>query len=135
MSLEGGCYCKALRYKSDGDPQMRIQCHCRECQYITGGAVNVIVGVPEAGFSYATGKPKHFKRADLPNGVTREFCGDCGTHIGTRSPGVPGMMILKVGTMDDPSVFGKADMAIFTVDAQSFHHVPDGVPSFPRVPG
>jgi len=26
-------------------------------------------------------------------------------------------------------------MVIFTIDKQSFHHVPEGVPTFERVPG
>jgi hypothetical protein len=41
MKPEGGCYCGAVRYVAEGDPVMRAQCHCRECQYITGGAPNM----------------------------------------------------------------------------------------------
>ena len=37
MNLEGGCYCKQIRYESTGEIGMKIQCFCRECQYITGG--------------------------------------------------------------------------------------------------
>ena len=48
MKLEGGCYCKSLRYVAEGDPIMKAQCHCRECQYITGGSPNVVVGMPVA---------------------------------------------------------------------------------------
>ena len=41
MKLEGGCCCGAVRYVAEGDPVMRAQCHCRECQYVTGGAPNM----------------------------------------------------------------------------------------------
>ena len=37
MNIEGGCYCGEIRYLSKGEAQASIQCHCRECQYITGG--------------------------------------------------------------------------------------------------
>ena len=40
------------------------------------------------------------------------------------APGAPGSVILKVGTLDDPSIFGEPQMAIFLCDKQSFHHVP-----------
>ncbi len=42
--------------------------------------------------------------------------------------------ILKVGTLDDPSVFGTPQMAIFTVDKQPFHSIPEGLPTFERLP-
>ena len=135
MNVEGGCYCGALRYKAEGEPLFKGQCHCRECQYISGGQSNVVMGLPEAGFEYTKGSAKGFSRTDLDNPVTREFCGDCGTHILSKAPAMAGAMLIKVGTLDDPSVFGGPQMAIYTVDQQSFHHVPEGIPTFERTPG
>ena len=135
MRVEGGCYCKALRYAAEGEALFKGQCHCRECQYISGGHPVVVMGMPEAGFAYTKGAPKAFRRSDLASPVTREFCGTCGTHVLTRAPGLPGTVLLKVGTLDDPSVFGSPQMVIFTRDKQSFHHVPAGVPSFEGTPG
>lgn len=134
MAIEGGCYCGAIRYAAGGAPVFKAQCHCRECQYVSGGHPNVTMAVPEAGFEYTRGAPKGFRRSDLENGVTREFCGECGTQLLTRAPGLPGLVLLKVGTFDDPAAFGKPDMAIFTVDRQPFHHVPEGIPTYERTP-
>ena len=83
MKLEGGCYCGAVRYVAEGEPMMKAQCHCRECQYITGGSPNVFVAMPPDGFKYTKGAPKQFTRTDLEKPVTREFCGECGTHMVT----------------------------------------------------
>jgi hypothetical protein len=44
-------------------------------------------------------------------------------------------VLLKVGAFDDPSAFGEPQMAIYTIDKQSFHHVPEGVAVFERTPG
>lgn len=93
------------------------------------------MGMMETGFTYSKGEPKAFIRSDLENPVTREFCTDCGTHIVSKAPGLPGVVIIKVGTLDDPSIFGEPQMAIFTVDKQSFHHLPEGISSFERGPG
>ena len=46
-------------------------------------------------------------------------------------PGLP-LIILKVGTLDNPSLFGAPQMAIFTVDKQPFHVIPDGLQTFER---
>jgi hypothetical protein len=133
MKLEGGCYCGKVRYAAEGEPLLKAQCHCRECQYISGGAPNMFMLMPPSGFGYVQGEPKRFARSDLENPVTREFCVDCGTHLTTRRPGLPAV-ILKVGTLDDPGVFERVQMAIFTVDKQPFHQIAEGVPIFERLP-
>ncbi len=135
MEIQGRCYCGEIRYRAHGEPVMKLQCHCRECQYISGGSPNLTMGMPEAGFAYTKGAPKIFRRSDLPNPVTREFCASCGTHLLSRAPAAPGVVLLKVGTFDDPSLFGGAQMAMYTCDMQAFHSVPPGIPVFERVPG
>lgn len=135
MSIEGGCYCGAVRYAAEGDAAMKAQCFCRECQYISGGSQNVIMAMPEAGFSWTKGAAKEFRRADVETPVTRAFCAECGTHIISIAPSLGGMVMVKVGTLDDPAVFGGPQMSIFTVDQQPFHHVTENVPSFDRIPG
>lgn len=67
--------------------------------------------------------------------VTRKFCAECGTHLLTRSPGLRGVALIKVGTLDDPSVFGGPRLVIYTSEKQSFHQVPAGIPAFERFPG
>lgn len=135
MKVTGGCYCGELRYEADGDALFKAQCHCRECQYIAGGSPNVTMGMPEGGFKYTKGEPKQFKRSDLDAPVTREFCGNCGTSILSRAPGAPGMVLLKVGTFDDPSQFEGPQVAIYTMDKQTFHSIPEGIPAFEGLPG
>jgi hypothetical protein len=132
MKLEGGCYCKEVRYESDGEIGMRGQCFCRECQYITGGDSVLIMGVPEEGFRVTKGALKSFKRSDIENAVTREFCPNCGTHVTTRA--MPGMVMIKIGTLDDPAIFEGPQMAIFTCDKQAYHRVPTDIPSFEKLP-
>jgi hypothetical protein len=134
MKLEGGCYCGAVRYVVEGTPMMKAQCHCRECQHNTGGSANVFVAFPMGGFTYTKGSPAQFTRSDIPNAVTREFCGTCGAPLLTRSPRIPAV-ILKVGSLDDPEAVGGPDVAIYTIDKRSFHHIPDGMPAFERLPG
>ena len=135
MKIDGGCYCGALRFSSTGDPAFKGQCHCRECQYFSGGQPNVVMAFPEATFTYTKGKPKSFRRKDLETPVSREFCADCGTQILARGAGLPGMVILKVGTLDDPGLFAGPQMAIHLADKQKFHHVPEGIATFERTPG
>ena len=133
MKITGGCYCGDVRYEADGEPAVMAQCHCRECQYLTGGAPNLFIAMPKEGYAITKGAAKAFQRSDLEKPVTREFCGNCGTHLLTRSPARPDAVIVKVGSMDDPKVFSP-QIAIFTCDQQSFHDIADGVKSFDKRP-
>ncbi len=133
MTLKGHCYCGQLKYEVEGAPITKGNCHCRECQYISGGHPNAFIVMPDGEFKYTEGSPKSFKRADLEQPRTREFCGNCGTHILTKSDLRPGAVIIKVGTLDNPDIFDKPDMAIFTVDIQPFHRLDPETPSYERM--
>ena len=128
MKVEGGCYCGAVRYAAEGEPMMKAECFCRECQYFTGGGNLTVMAMPVNGFELTKGDVKGFTRDDLEHAVTREFCENCGTHMFTRAPGFEAGVIIKVGSLDDPSVFGKADSANFVGDAQPYHRLPDDMP-------
>ena len=48
----------------------------------------------------------------------------------------PGLSaIVKVGSLDEPGLYGEPDMTIFTCDKQAFHYLPEGKPAFERMPG
>ena len=102
------------------EPALKGQCHCRECCTISGGSPNVTMGMPEAGFKYTKGEPKVFRRPDRENPVAREFCGACGTHLVSKPPGMPAALL---------------QMAIDTCVQQPDHQIPDGIPTFERMPG
>ncbi|MEP5152656.1 GFA family protein [Planktotalea sp.] len=133
MTQHGGCYCGELRYELTADPVLKGQCHCRECQHIAGGAPQYYMAIPQHGLRYTQGGPKAFRRTDLDDPVSREFCATCGTHILTRRADFDGV-ILKVGTLDTPATFKAPSIAIFVKDAQAFHHIPEGLPQFDGLP-
>ena len=92
MKLEGGCYCGKVRYVAEGEPMMKAQCHCRECQYIRGRCAEHVPRSCHRRLQlYLKDAPKQFKRSDLERPVTREFCAECGTHLVTRPPGLPSL--------------------------------------------
>jgi hypothetical protein len=133
MMVTGGCYCGEIRFEVTGPQEAAFQCHCRECQYITGGNANIVVVFAETDFRYTKGVATTFARSDLETPVTRHFCSSCGTAIGSRSPSRPNSMIVKVGTLDYPEEY-QAKAAIFTCDKQPYHHIPSDIPAFDKRP-
>jgi len=58
----GGCRCGAIRYRVEGPPVASVACHCRDCQYVSGGAENVSMVFRRGGFAVVHGGPKVYKR-------------------------------------------------------------------------
>ncbi|KAL2263692.1 hypothetical protein VTK26DRAFT_5635 [Humicola hyalothermophila] len=84
MHLQGGCVCGRLRYSLDldsaGDARTTL-CHCRSCRRAFGTNYGLTAKVPLRAFRYerASGQPRRHRQEE--NGVTREFCGECGAFI------------------------------------------------------
>ena len=86
MKIEGGCYCGEVRHHFEGEPGPAMQCHCRECQYITGGNPNVFVMIPEAELHFTGGEMKSFQRTDIDNAVTRTSAQAAARRLAQRCP-------------------------------------------------
>jgi hypothetical protein len=132
MNATGGCYCGALRYQIFGDVPMRALCMCTTCQKISGGAGNLFMGLEASAFSYTKGTPSIFSNSD--GSPAREFCQTCGVHVAARSPKAPGGVIVRAGTLDEPSVFGGPAMVFWASERQHYHQLPHGVPVFEKLP-
>jgi hypothetical protein len=130
MIANGGCYCNAVRYHIDGEPMMKALCYCRECQHASGGNPSVILMVPKTAFTYTSGAPVGFARTDLESPVTREFCGTCGTPLASHTPRAPDAVLVKAGTLDDPTSYGLPYFAVHLDEAQAYHKVPDEIREF-----
>ena len=133
MTKSGRCYCGEITFEFDYPIHSQILCHCRECRYISGGEPNASIIIEEDKFKLTKGALKIFSRDDLDKPRIRFFCSNCGTHICVKSPPRPGMLVLKVGTVDDHSWFSP-DSAIYCIDKEPFHQIPDYVSCFEKTP-
>lgn len=134
MTFSGGCYCGAVRYEAEGPARLAGHCFCRTCQHISGGAGNTFIVVDAASFRYSSGTPQRFTHPDHPEGSERHFCARCGVHLSARSDKAEGVVLIKVGSLDDPSAVGKLQVVVWTSEMQPFQCLPEGVPAFPRFP-
>ena len=44
--FQGGCRCGAIRYEVSSEPLAVMNCHCRDCQYTSGGGFCGVCGTP-----------------------------------------------------------------------------------------
>jgi hypothetical protein len=94
----GGCLCGAIRFQAEGTPQWVAYCHCNSCRRATGAPVAAFAGFARAQVQFVKGTPKTF--ASSP-GVTRSFCGACGTPLSYEGERWPDEIHLFVVSFDD----------------------------------
>jgi len=103
-----------------------VACHCKECQRQYGSAFGLSMLVKQESLT-VTGETKRFTRiADSGNENTGVFCPECGVRI-YHIPGyASGMLVLKPGTLDDPSWI-RPGYFVWMKSAQGWVPVPEGV--------
>ena len=105
-AIHGGCACGKIRYEYSERPLVQLICHCRDCQRTSGSAFAAFVFVPSDRLAYS-GPPVRYHDVTAESGRTlrRQFCGDCGSPVSARWPGLPRVELLHVASLDDQSVF------------------------------
>src|SRR5687768_15041233 len=102
--LDGRCLCGAVTYSSDAEPLFAALCHCRDCQRQHGTAFAVVVGAPADGFDVSGAVSTHVTVGDEHGQpVERRFCPSCGSPLFSETQALPGVILLKAGTLDDAS--------------------------------
>jgi hypothetical protein len=126
--LEGGCFCRAIRYRLSAPPQGSMVCHCRTCRSLFAAPVVAWLSVPAARFSFIQGTPSTFSTSPP---ITRWFCGTCGTHVAYASSEDPDGVEVATCSLDEPASTPPTHHSWLS------HDLPwtvfgDGLPSFPR---
>lgn len=104
LPQEGGCHCGAVRYRITAPPLMIYNCHCTNCQKITGSAFVVSAALPESAFEIIKGAAKTVEWvSDAGNKRIGWFCGDCGSRLAHGQIPSSGFLSLRAGTLDDTS--------------------------------
>ena len=130
--FDGGCDCRAVRYRMNGRPIIVHGCHCSWCQRETGSAL-AINAVIETARIVIEGEVEVI---DTPSasghGQKVARCPKCKVALWSNYASAgPSMRFVRVGTLDDPSRF-PPDIHIFTSTKQPWLPLPAGVPAFPE---
>jgi hypothetical protein len=99
-TLEGGCLCGAVRYRTSGPPQSSSTCFCNSCRRASGASPVAWFVVPLDRFEWLQGRCGTYRSS--PN-VQRDFCERCGTPVAYRHDDDPQVIELTTCSLDDPS--------------------------------
>lgn len=134
MTIEGGCLCRSVRYRVEAEPLAAVACHCRDCQYLSGGAEANVIVVPSAALAFVCGEPGVYRtRADSGAEVWRSFCPACGTPLLAGSAALPEATAIRVGSLDEAAGF-RRQAHIWTSSAPPWHLMEPELPKAAKNP-
>ncbi len=123
--LTGHCYCGAVTIKIDGKSDWVSHCHCESCRRASGSVMTTFAGFKKDQVTFADTQPSSFSPG---NGVTRSFCGHCGSAVAYENAGEPGELHLHVGLFDNIELLPAQDHSFRTEKAPWLivdEHLPD----------
>ena len=131
QKIAGGCACGAVRYETEADPIVMVNCHCRDCQRNTGSGYAAVMVLPAAAVTL-TGEPRYFRTVgNAGKWIDRGFCPVCGSPVTLKLERFPDAIGIHAASLDNPSVYRPA-MDIFTDSAWPWDAMAGGTQKMPR---
>jgi hypothetical protein len=131
--LEGGCDCRAVRYRLESAPLFVHCCHCRWCQRESGASFALNAMIEADRVTLLAGEPV---LVDTPSasgkGQRIARCPGCRIAVWSHyAGGGTAVCFVRVGTLDAPDSL-PPDIHIFTSSKQPWVVLPPGTPVVPE---
>jgi hypothetical protein len=134
LPFRGGCACGSLSYECEMAPVAMFNCHCRDCQFASGGTFVSVALVQEASLRLLKGSPKYHRViGESGRWTDRGFCVDCGTPLFAKGEVAPGYISIKPGSFEDPSWF-KPTIDTWAPHAPGWLHLNPDLPKAAKTP-
>ncbi|SNS16285.1 Uncharacterized conserved protein [Noviherbaspirillum humi] len=126
--VEGSCMCGMVRYRYAGNFGVVTVCHCAHCRKAQGSSGVVAVPVDAARLEWLEGKASIAEYESSP-GKMRAFCRQCGSPLYSRRVDDPGVLRLRMGSIDSPTDAVPA-AHIFVADLPPWAALEDDAPRY-----
>jgi hypothetical protein len=133
IPAEGGCDCRAVRYRMETAPLFVHCCHCRWCQRESGSAFALNAMIEAERVTNLGVDPELVNTPSASGrGQVVARCPTCRVAVWSHYAGAgAAITFLRVGTLDDPDRL-PPDIHIFTASQQPWVVLPAGVPAVPE---
>jgi hypothetical protein len=127
---EGGCTCRAVRFRMTTRPLFVNCCHCRWCQRETGTAFALNAMIESERVELLQGEVEMVDTPSLSGkGQKIARCPHCRIALWSHYAGAgEALKFVRVGTLDNPDLL-PPDIHIFTASKQPWVVLPPGVPA------
>src|SRR5947207_10590728 len=130
LPLEGGCTCRAVRFRLNSAPLFVHCCHCTWCQRESGASFALNAMIESERVELLSGEPE---LVDTPSasgaGQRIARCPRCRVAVWSHYSGAgDAISFVRVGTLEEPGRL-PPDIHIFTASKQPWVVLPAGTPA------
>ncbi len=127
--IEGGCDCRALRYRMESAPMFVHCCHCRWCQRESGASYALNALIESDRLTILCGQAQMVRTpSQSGRGQDVARCPACRIALWSHYAGAgPYISFVRVGTLDRPDALSP-DVHIYTASKQPWVRLDPGVP-------
>ncbi len=131
--LEGGCTCRAVRYRLAGRPLFVHCCHCTWCQRESGSAFALNAMIESERVELLSGAPELVETPSASGAGQRiARCPRCRIAVWSHYAGAgDAVRFVRVGTLDEAGRL-PPDIHIFTSSKLPWVVLPPGTPAVPE---
>ena len=131
--LTGNCLCGQVSFKADGDIKFAANCHCTDCQQVSGSPFATLVFFSEDDVQI-TGEVKSFEhKVDSGNILSKSFCPTCGSQMFGGNISRPGMIGLRAGSINEKDDI-KPQCNVYASSKLPCTILDETIPAFEKMP-
>ena len=132
-TYDGGCTCRAVRYRMTSRPLFVNCCHCRWCQRETGASFALNAMIEADRVELLQGEVDVVMTPSKSGkGQKIARCPQCRVAVWSNYAGAgDAVRFVRVGTLDEPDRL-PPDIHIFTASKQPWVVLPPGMPAVPE---
>jgi hypothetical protein len=127
--VEGHCLCRAVIFEYGAEPNWTLHCHCESCRRATSSPMTTWISVPRSAFRFKQGMQRTFSSSP---GVTRSFCGTCGSPLTYENRKIPDEVHLHAAALADPSQV-RPTRHVFADEQLPWLEIADQLPRFATI--
>jgi hypothetical protein len=125
----GSCLCGGVRFEIEGELAPIQICHCGQCRRAQGGPFATNTPVAATAFRLLAGEALLTAYRATPD-KERVFCGRCGSPVLSRRDGLPDVVRVRAGLIDEPVSAGLA-AHFHTASKCGWWPIRDDLPQYP----